>query len=278
MGEVREFRSRILELPEDCRADLGEISFQKGMRATTRKNRAIETLKKFDVPFTEVGTGTNRFIFKYDGFAMKLALDREGVADNRQEWVMSDMLPGGQCPAHEVSKGGHLLVASYAPAFTSYPEMTVYSQKIRQILSSWSSRYLLGDVGFNRVNYANWGLLNGEPVCIDYAYVFPASMNLFRCNCGCFNLTFTDESYSTYKCVECGRHYEDRVLRAKISQETRIKLFNDVEGIEMMKPLESHIVDDKYLLKDRNPDGFDADLTIEESYLSDRGFSTFWSR
>ena len=277
-GEFRKFRSRLMELPLECKIEIGEVSYQKGMRATSRKNKVVEILKKYDIQFTEVGTGTNRFIVKYDGFALKIALDREGVADNKQEWVMSDLLSPDVATAYEISKGGHLLVATYAPAFTSFTEMSVYGQRIRKILSRWGERYLLGDVGFNRVNYANWGMLNGNPVCIDYAYVFPADMDLFRCSCGCKVMGFTDDTFSAYKCKSCNRQYEDRELRAKISQEDRLRLFNNVEGITMFKPVEEHEVAEKYIPVDTNPDSPSHDISVEEYVKMKQGTSTFWCR
>lgn len=274
---TRSFRSRLMAIPKECRMKIGEIPYQKGMRATSRKNKVIEILKEYNVPFTEVGTGTNRFIVKYDGFALKIALDREGVADNKQEWVMSDMLSPNVATAWEISKGGHLLVATYAPAFTSYSEMSIYGTKIRKILDQWGSRFLLGDVGFNRVNYANWGLLGGVPVCIDYAYIFPASMDLFKCICGCKRMKFTDESYSSYKCSECGREYEDRDLRAKISQDDRLRLFNTVEGVEMHSPTEEHVVPAKYIPKNNNPDLPNPDFATIDYVRMKHGMPSWWA-
>lgn len=272
-----EYRSRILDLPIDCLIDLGEIPYQKGMYPTSRKKKAVEILNKYNIPFTEVGTGTNRFIVKYDGFAMKIALDKEGIADNKQEWVMSGMLAPHVAPAHDISKGGHLLMASYAPAFTSYTEMSCHSVKIRKILGMWASRFLLGDVGFNRINYANWGMLNGEPVCIDYAYIFPASMNLFQCCCGCKQMKFVDDTYSAYKCVECGREYEDRDLRAKISQEDRLRLFNNVEGVELHSSREKHAVLPKYIPKNTNPDRPDMYRATVDCINMRNGLPNWWS-
>lgn len=276
-GEMCSFRSRIMALPFEARYKIGEVVYQKGMRATSRKNRVIEILKEYDIPFTEVGTGTNRFIVRHDGFALKIALDKEGVADNKQEWVMSDMLSPNVASALDISKGGHLLVADYAPAFTSYQEMTFYGDQIRRILENWGSRFLLGDVGFNRVNYANWGLLGGKPVCIDYAYIFPASMDLFKCNCGCKRMKFVDDTYSAYKCTECGREYQDRELRCKISQEERLKLFNSVEGIVMHNPTEEHMVSEKYLPKNTNPDQVNQDLATMEYVRIKHGLPSIWT-
>lgn len=255
MAEIRQFRSRLNALPVELKVKLGEVSFQKGMRASSRRDKVIELLTEYKIPFQNIGTGTNRHIVKYDGYVIKIALDREGVADNKQEWVMSELLKPHVADAYEISKGGHLLVASYAPAFTSIHEMLSYRSTIASILSEWGSRYLLGDVGLVKTNYANWGLnQNGKPVCIDYAYIFPVSMDLFKCvTCGSKSMALNN-TYSEYKCMKCGATYEDRDLRCKISQDERLRLFENVTGITMTQEFEMHPIDDKYIIQDDNPD------------------------
>lgn len=251
----RDFRSRLNALPLEFKCEIGEIPLQKGMRPSSRKEKAIELLNKYHIDYTEIGTGTNRFIVKYDGFALKIALDHEGVADNMQEFAICDSLMPHVAYAHEISKGGHLLVASYCPAFTTHSEMWSHNGSIREILTEWSKRFLLGDVGITQHNYANWGLApGGRPVCIDYAYIFPASLDMFKCICGNRSMTFANSSFSTYKCTKCGKTYEDRELRAKISHEERMRLFNNVKGIEMREEYESHPVDPKYIKVNTNPD------------------------
>ena len=236
------FRSRLNQLPYELRVKLGEVSYQKQMFATQRKDTVVKLLRDYGIEFTELGTGTNRFIVKYEGYALKIALDQEGVADNKQEWVMSSLLSPHVAQTHEISKGGHLLVATYAPAYTSFSEMRLQENTIRKILKSWSSRYLLGDVGITSINYANWGVLNGRPVCIDYAYIFPVSMDIFECVCGNKDMTFTGNDFTTYKCTKCSATYTDRELRTRISNEERLKLFSDVSasGIEMTQAYEEH--------------------------------------
>lgn len=255
------YRSRIMELPVEVRRGLGEASYQIGMTPEARKERCIDVLRSHNIPFKDIGTGTNRFIFKYDGFVIKTALDREGVADNKQEWVMSSLLSPHVAPAHDISKGGHLLVASYAPAFSSYQEFIMYRPQITSILESWGSRYLLGDVGITSVNYANWGMLQGRPVCIDYAYIFPVSMDVFTCICGNKEMDFTDNTFTTYRCTnpKCQMTYTDRDLRSKISQDDRLKLFENVSGnaIEMTAPTCMHDVDAALVQQDIDPDAPD---------------------
>lgn len=249
------YRSRLNTLPLELKMKLGEVSFQKGMLASSRRNRMIELLKDYKLPFTEIGTGTNRFVFKYDSYVIKVALDKEGIADNRQDWVIADMLTPDIAYTHEISKGGHLLIADYCPAFTSYAEMSMYMKEIKTILQRWSTRFLLGDVGFSKVNYANWGLSpGGKPVCIDYSYIFPASMDLFKCICGNKTIEPYDTSYTSYKCSACGKRYEDRDLRSRISQKTRLEMFNNTKGIIMSEPYQQIEVDSSLLPEEHNPD------------------------
>jgi hypothetical protein len=255
IDEKRQFRSRLNSLPLEFKCEIGEIPLQKGLRATSRKERAIELLKKYNIDYIEIGTGTNRFIVKYDGYALKIALDREGVGDNIQEFAICESLMPNVAYAYEISSGGHLLVAAYCPAFTSQSEMWAHNTEIRNILGEWSKRYLLGDVGMTERTFANWGLApGGKPVCIDYAYIFPSSLDQFECICGNKTMTFARADFSTYKCTKCGKLYEDRELRARVSSEERIRLFNGTKGIRMHNEYEMHDVDPMYIKIEYNPD------------------------
>lgn len=167
------------------------------------------------------------------------------------------------------------MVASYCPAFTTHNEMWSHNGAIRQILSEWSKRFLLGDVGLTQHNYANWGLAPGNrPVCIDYAYIFPASIDMFKCICGNRSMTFAKGDFSSYKCTKCNRIYEDRELRAKISRDERMRLFNNVQGIEMRQEYEVHPVDPKYIKINDNPDMPDPYTTAMDVSNHFRGIPT----
>ena len=124
------------------------------------------------------------------------------------------------------------------------------------ILERWGNRYLLGDVGLTHINYANWGLLNNKPVCIDYAYVFPVSMDIFTCICGCKEMTFSDANYTTYRCVECKTEYTDRQLRSRISNEERLELFKNVSenAIHMTDVVKEMEVADNLVKREEDPD------------------------
>ena len=281
----KKFRSRLNELPTDFKFGIAELPLQKGMLASNKRKRAIELLKKFEIPYVELGTGTNRFIVKWDGYARKMALDMEGVADNKQEWVMSNPLNAvipnhkGVANSYEISKGGNFLMSQYAGAFQSYQEFLVYRRYIDPILSEWNRHgFLLGDVGITSINYANWGLLpTGEPVCIDYAYIFPADMDLFECTCGSKNMSMNAE-YTQYCCDACGKVFEDRELRARIPKSVRLKLFQDVDGFEMFSPEQEFEVDPIYDVKmNNNPDVVsDEEAALEVARTQINGYSSNW--
>jgi hypothetical protein len=90
-------------------------------------------------------------------------------------------------------------------------------------------------------------------------------------------MKFVDDTCSEYKCIECGREYQDRELRCKISQDDRLKLFNSVEGVEMHSPMEQHMAAAKYLPKDINPDQPNPDLITMNYVRMKQGLSSFWT-
>lgn len=268
------YRSRLMTLPEELRYALGEVSFQKGMLPTSRRDKINELFTQYGIDFKSIGTGTNRHIVKYDGFVIKIALDKEGIADNRQEWVMSDMLAPHVAATLEISNGGHLLVAEYAPAFSSYSEMMIRRDSITAILSDWCKRFLIGDVGLVDKNYANWGVNSaGQPVCIDYAYIFPVSMDLFTCVCGNKSMAM-NSTFSIYQCTKCSRTYEDSALRSTITQQERLKLFDSIEGLKMDSPYKEEYIDIDVSDVTKNdpdfPDAFQSSMDVAEVVLQNR--------
>ena len=277
--EMRTFRSRLNSLPLDLKIKLGEVSFQYGMLPTSRRDKIIELFNEYHIDFKNVGTGTNRHIVRYDGYVIKIALDMEGVADNKQEWVMAEKLAPHVAMANEISPGGHLLVSDYCPAFTTFYEMCLYRDSIRKILEAWSKQFLIGDVGIIDKNYANWGLnAQGKPVCIDYAYLFPVGMNIFSCICGNRGMVL-DDSFSKYKCRVCGRTYRDTDLRMAITQEDRLKMFQNVQGLEMKEAVEKHPCDVQYRQKNLNPDYpdiYEVSMDVAEHLLATGQVSSYY--
>ena len=256
----QQYRSRLNALPENLKVDIAAVVHQWGMSASHRRDAILEAFNDYKTPVQELGTGTNRLAVKYSNFALKIALDDEGIDDNRQEWVMSDRLKPGAAEAFEIScgivknndntfeiTGGHLLVADYVPALTSYGEMMLHQNEILAILSRWSKTCLLGDVGLTKKNFANWGMKGNVIKCIDYAYVYPVDMSLFTCKCGSLNLEPERGKFTDYICKDCKTKYSASELRGRITNERRHEMFSHVIGLKMMKEYETFDVDEKYL-------------------------------
>lgn len=254
------YRSRLNALPVDLKTDIASVVLQWGMSAPHRRIQVLDAFKDHKIPVQELGTGTNRLVVKYSQYALKIALDDEGIDDNRQEWVMSDRLAPDIAESHEISgdiirkddntyeiTGGHLMVATYIPAMANWSEMLMHQTKILSILKRWSENNLLGDVGLTKKNFANWGVRINEPKCIDFAYVYPAGMNLFTCTCGCPDLDPDPHSYAKYICRHCKKDVSDSELRARISNEKRHEFFSKVTGLKMTKEYEKFDVDRKFL-------------------------------
>ena len=254
------YRSRLNVLPVDLKTDIASVIFQWGMSANHRRTQILDAFQDHHVKVTELGTGTNRLVVKYDLYALKIALDNEGIDDNRQEWVMTDRLIPYVAEAHEISgdiirsdddtyeiTGGHLLVAAYVPALSSYGEMLQHQTDIRKILKELSKDNMLGDVGMTKKNYANYGIINNQVKINDYAYIYPASIDLFTCvKCGSPELR-PNQNYTGYVCDKCKKEMTDSELRARITNEKRHEMFSKVKGLKLTKEYETFDVDPKYL-------------------------------
>ncbi len=142
---------------------------------------------------------------------------------------------------YEVSENGTLLVAEYIQPFTSFTEMCVYQDKIRKILSELSSVYLIGDVGISSNNFSNWGLRIGtdDPVCLDFAYVYNVSSELFICTaCKTNSMLVPDNDFKELHCSNpaCGKRVKFEEIRSRIGNDIHKHEIGDLskEGYKIL--------------------------------------------
>ena len=91
--EVRNFRSRILQyFPAELLVKLYLVTTAHNVNNNDKTPKVIELLKEFNVPFTPLGNGTNRYGILVDGYAIKIALDGAGRMDNRREFCYAKKL------------------------------------------------------------------------------------------------------------------------------------------------------------------------------------------
>lgn len=212
-------------LPLDLRVEIELLSRRRDIFNAEKQEELIKLLRKFNIQgIVPLGSGTNRYAFKLNGFVVKVATDNDGKIDNFKEFKMAKRLYPYVAKTYEVSDNGTLLVAEYIEPFQSYGEMISYADQIRDILRKLSSVYLIGDVGITKKNYANWGKRIGsdEPVCLDFAYVYDVKSELFLCKaCKNNSMLIPNNDFTKLICpaVGCGKEYEFEEIRARLGND-----------------------------------------------------------
>lgn len=262
---IKTLRSLIHEkIPLDLRVQIELLSRRRDLINEEKHQELIKLLRSFNIEdIIPLGPGTNRYAFKLNGFVVKVATDHDGKIDNLKEFKMAKRLYPYVTKIYEVSENGTLLVAEYIQPFQSYQEMCRYAEQIREILTKLSSVYLIGDVGITSKNFANWGLRVGteDPVCLDFAYVYEVSSELFICrHCKTNAMLIPNKDFTELFCpnTACGRRYKFEDIRARIGNDIHRHEIGDLsqEGYELTESNVSVELDEKrsnYLARKKKP-------------------------
>ena len=168
---VKNLRSLILEnFPFELRVELDLLSRRRDIRNKEKQDELFAILRKYKLQnLVPLGSGTNRYAFKLNGYVVKFATDRDGTIDNMKEFKIAKRLWPHVIQVHEISSNGCLLVCEYIQPFDTYAQMLEHKEEIREILNKLSSVYLIGDVGISEKNFRNWGVRIGtnKPVCLE---------------------------------------------------------------------------------------------------------------
>lgn len=259
-GVKKVLRSMIHEVfPFDLRVEIDLLSRRRDISNAEKQEELFKLLRKYNIDnITPLGSGTNRYAFKINGFVVKIATDHDGKIDNLKEFKMAKRLYPHVIKVYEVAENGTMLVCEYIQPFQSYGEMMKYEDEIKKILSDLSSVYLIGDVGITRKNYTNWGLRVGDdkPVCLDFAYVYEVNSDLFLCGyCKSNSMLLPSSDFTKLYCPHpgCGREYT--------FEDIRTRLGNDVHRHEI-----GDLGEEGYALTESN---VETELTFEQSnYLA----------
>lgn len=250
---IKNLRSLIHEkFPVELRVQIELLSRRRDLINEEKHQELIKLLQSFNVEgVVPLGPGTNRYAFKLNGFVVKVATDHDGKIDNFKEFKMAKRLYPYVTKIYEVSENGTLLVAEYIQPFASYTEMCGYAEKIRDILTKLSNVYLIGDVGITSKNFANWGLRIGseDPVCLDFAYVYEVSSELFICRyCKTNSMLVPNKDFTELHCPNkaCNKRYLFEDIRAMIGNDIHSHEIGDLtqEGYRVMESGMSIELDD----------------------------------
>lgn len=185
--------------------------------------------------FIELGTGTNRIAFQYNGLVYKIALDRRGFVDNFAEFKRSAELPMYLAKSYESNM--LITVAEYVNVMDQ-EEFVRNEDIIKDILKDLAKEYLFDDIGFNMKNYCNWGYRSraqgeDELVVLDYGYLYPLraqnTKELFRCpKCG--SQLRWNTSFTSFICANKGGGSSCSAIIQPNTIRTRMRL--DFESVE----------------------------------------------
>ncbi len=231
----------------DTRTEIEFLSRRRDLVNAEKQEELIKLLQNKGIEnIVPLGPGTNRYAFKLDGFVIKVATDHDGKIDNLKEFKMAKRLYPYVTKTYEVSENGTLLVAEYIQPFESYSEMYRYKDQILGILKKLSAVYLIGDVGLTPNNFANWGLRVGtqDPVCLDFAYVYEVSSELFICRaCHTNSMLAPNETFTELYCTNpaCKHRYLFQDIRTRIGNDVHAHEIGDL-STEGYRLTESHVL------------------------------------
>lgn len=232
---VKTLRSFVHEkIPLDLRVDLDILSRRRDLRGEEKQEEIINLFRKYEIDnISQLGPGTNRYGLKLDGFVIKVATDNDGKIDNMKEFKMAKLLFPRVPKTYEVSENGSLLIAEYVQPFDSFTEMSRKADKIRAILTELSAVCLIGDVGITSKNYANWGIRVGtdEVVCLDFAYIYDVTSDLFICrHCHMNSTLVPNKDFTKLVCPNpaCGKETLFEDIRAMIPNDYHRQQIGDL--------------------------------------------------
>lgn len=238
----------------------------------TKADLMRDTLAKYDVPFRELGPGTNRYAVRIDGYVFKIAMDKNGIDDNRIEFSMSDELQPFVTKTYECND---LIVVSEYVTVISKTEFNDNADVIKGILGHLAESYIFGDVGYTLKNFVNWGFReNGDLVILDYGYIYKVLGEEVRCTnllgddviCGHF-LEY-DEKFNNLICPKCRRKYSYDDIRRRI--DLKFEKEQVTKAIESAYKLTSKSVEFDDTTKVQVVDDMDDDENIrkEETHMN----------
>lgn len=177
-----------------------------------------QLLRDNNIPFEGLGSGTNRMAVLIEGYAVKIALDKDGMIDNRREMLYTKQLQPYVVKVYECTPNGLIAVTEFVEIFT-LAEFHEHQEEMSEILSQISTQFLIGDCGITGKNYVNWGTRNDGTICIlDFAYIYSVQYKIFGCACSDEALLKYDKNYVNLICPICGRKYTFGEVRRKITK------------------------------------------------------------
>lgn len=244
--EKKTFRSLIKRyFPVDLLIKLDQISTAHDIDNNTKTPEIVALLNEYNVPFTPLGNGTNRYGILIDGYAVKIALDRMGKIDNKREFKYTKVLYPDVIKVYECLETGLVATFEYITIF-SLDDFYDNQTRMREILKGISQNFLVGDIGISTNNYVNWGTRNdGSIAILDFAYIYSLSYKGFMCTCEDEGTLMFDNDFNYLQCPFCKRKWTFGDIRKRITKQDEINEIGDIRelGYTLYKDEEVHPID-----------------------------------
>lgn len=256
---MQQVRSRILEFfPEEVLLELNKIKSSVRIYNNNEKIKvALKLLDDYNVPYIKIGTGTNRLAILTDNYIFKIAMDDEGIRDNRNEFVLSQKLQPNVLRAYETNS---LITVYEYVTLISMEEFKMRGNEILAILEKLSQEYLFGDIGFISKNFQNWGYRDdGSLVILDYAYMYRIYAHTISCS-KCGKSLYYTRDYASLECPNCRAKYlfwdirkrlDMNVIDSKIQDE----LDNSIRVTEKVTLIDDRTFNIAKFSEDKEDDG-----------------------
>ena len=222
--------------------------------------------KKSDISFNFLGDGTNRMAFLVDGYVFKLALDDQGYIDNLTEFKMSREAQPYVTKTYETN--GLFCVAEYV-TLISYDEFVKQKMRILEILETLSSEYLLGDMGWTKKNYCNWGYRQNSKdlVILDYGHMMKIDQNKMICTeCGSF-LSY-NSTYTEIECISCHKKMDFMSMKSKISKKEEMQMIDEYLNKSVQTSEPTLEIDDSEFIVEENHHVEEVDEMVSNQFES----------
>ena len=226
------FRSIIKKyFPVDLLIKLDILTNTYDVDNNTKSADIKSLLNEYNVPYTPLGNGTNRYGVLIDGYAVKIALDRMGKIDNKREFKYTKQLYPYVVKVYECLETGLIAVTEYITIF-DLNDFYRNQNEMREILEQISQNYLIGDIGISTDNYVNWGTRNDQSIAIlDFAYIYSLSYKGFKCTCEDEGTLVFDRDYNFLKCPFCNKKWSFGDIRKRITKQDEINEIGNIMEI-----------------------------------------------
>lgn len=258
--------------PIDLMIELNGITYADATNVE-KGEMIINKLNEYKIKSFPLGSGTNRLGVQIGDSVFKIALDHHGKIDNRREFKYTDKLQPYVIKVYECVPDG--LIASCEPFMPiSLAEMEQEKDEIIRILKEISNYFFIGDIGFNKNNYKNWGRRKTDKKIgiLDFAYVYSVGYQTFRCTCDAHSLLRYDKNYVDLICPTCGEKFPFGVIRRRISKKAEAEEIGDLEQNSYVLHGPSELVEENksYTISLYNNDSDKRDKLDEKKKLRER--------